>query len=207
MDAAQVAGLRRSAHSLLCCFATAAHEKSPWRSPRAFLIMEGGLVGASIRKAWRGLVQATCTSAGPACICPTMAASAKPPLRKMVSTCSTVSGLHDTSKPPEVCGSVSKARWVSADVAGQTHGFPVRGPVAARGTGEDALLGQLQHAGQHRQILGVEVHGQLGTDRASSRLWPSRPKPVTSVSACTPSSLDSSAPGRLSKVVAFTMDW
>ena len=38
--------------------------------------------------------------------------------------------------------------------------------------------------------------------RAISSVWPSRPKPVTSVMACTPGSRASSGPGRLSRVVA-----
>ena len=48
------------------------------------------------------------------------------------------------------------------DVFGQADGFAVGRPVTARSTGEDALLGQLHHAGQDGQGIQVNVGCQLG---------------------------------------------
>src|SRR5674476_1582206 len=51
----------------------------------------------------------TSTPAAPADISPITAAWAKPSCAKIANTCSTAAGEHDTSRPPDVCGSVSNA--------------------------------------------------------------------------------------------------
>ncbi|KAG1322297.1 hypothetical protein G6F63_013441 [Rhizopus arrhizus] len=59
----------------------------------------------------------TRTCASPAVISPTTAACSKPWLRNRSSTASAASGAQATSKPPDVCGSVSNARCVSVTAA------------------------------------------------------------------------------------------
>ena len=55
---------------------------------------------------------------------PTTAAALKPWLRKTASTASTVSGLQATSRPPLVCGSVSRAWSSAAKGAGRLTSCP-----------------------------------------------------------------------------------
>src|SRR5882672_9060210 len=63
-------------------------------------------------------------AASPCIMTPIFVAAAKPSDLKMRSTSSAVSGAHATSRPPEVCGSVTRLRFQSAKSAGHFTSWP-----------------------------------------------------------------------------------
>src|SRR5471032_1168003 len=64
-------------------------------------------IAACFYRCYAATQAATCTCGSPAVIWPITAASPKPSRANSASTSSTLAGSHDTSRPPEVCGSVS----------------------------------------------------------------------------------------------------
>jgi hypothetical protein len=83
----------------------------------------------------------------------------------------TASGAQDTSRPPLVCGSVSSARSHHAArsrrAAARRRHSP---PSCARGAGDEALPGQLAHAGQQRHGGPVDVHRAAAPARHLQRV-------------------------------------
>ena len=87
---------------------------------------------------------------------------------------------------------------LGGEARGQRHLGAVAGPVAARRAGDEALRRQRAHARQQRHARPSRSAPRSRAPRAISSAWPARPKPVTSVSACTPGSAARSGPGVLS---------
>ena len=98
----------------------------------------------------------------------------------------TASGAHATSRPPLVCGSVSMARSASPSRGAQLHAAAVARPVPTRGAGDNSLAREIERAGSRGMRLPIERARAAFEPLAISSRWPSRPKPVTSVSAWTP---------------------
>ena len=116
------------------------------------------------------LPQTTSTRAGPLAISPITHASAKPSARNSASTSSTASGAHDTSSPPDVCGSVSSARPVGGNVAGSTTSWPYASQLRPDAPVKNAGLGEARDVRQPRQVRVAHPRGQLRAAREFQRM-------------------------------------
>ena len=139
------------------------------------------------------------------------------PLATVRVTRGDVHRLGTTAFHRRVIGGISRGRWegerMRADIVEpggdwaipSTDGSLMLLDVRQTLQTDDGALIFVTYQGRCDRGRGTYTVAPTFEPRQTSSRWPNRPKPVTSVTACTPSMTDSVAPGVLSWVVLATI--